>query len=104
MVSAVEDHSLPPAASVRSDHSEELRHGSAAACGTARTMTWIDGLLNQQWPQEPPLPLSNDDSSGGLLKCVGAIFQCECHDSENAVRQLIGLCGSASLETVLQVI
>src|SRR5687768_8584341 len=100
MVSAVEDHSRPPAASVRSDHSEELRQGSVAACGTGRTITWIDGLLNQPSPPEPPLRLSNDDSSSRLLKCIWAVFQCKGHQSENAVRQLIGLCGSASLETV----
>ena len=34
----------------------------------------------------------------------GTVFQCECHESENAVRQLIDLCGGTSLETVLQVI
>jgi len=48
--------------------------------------------------------LVNDDSSGGLLKCVWDVFQCERHERENAVRQVIELRGGASFETILQVI
>jgi hypothetical protein len=46
----------------------------------------------------------NGDSSGGLLKCVGDVFQCERRQRENVARQPIELRGGASLETILQVI
>jgi len=46
----------------------------------------------------------SDDSSGGILKSVWDVFQCECHQSENTVRQVIELRSGASFETILEVI